>query len=82
MVVWCRLMILLRWLASPPRLKVDKRGSSEVQKEEMGYTMHPREGRLFPKVDALLSSNVWVIATIRGFKQTQPQGAIKIVYAR
>ena len=23
LVVWCRLMILLHWLASPPRLKAD-----------------------------------------------------------
>ena len=38
--------------------------------------------RLYPKVNALLSSNVWVIVTIRLSKQTQPQGSIEIVHAR
>ena len=37
--------------------------------------------RLYPKVNALLSSNVWVIVTIRLSKQTQPQGSIEIVHA-
>ena len=38
--------------------------------------------RLYSKVNALLSSNVWVIVTIRLSKQTQPQGSIEIVHAR
>ena len=36
---------------------------------------------LCPKVNALLSSNVWVLVTVRLSKQTQPQGSIEIVHA-
>ena len=34
---------------------------------------------LCPKVNALLSGNVWVLVTVRVSKQTQPQGSIEIV---
>ena len=36
---------------------------------------------LCPKVNALLSSNIWVLVTVRLSKQTQPQGSIEIVHA-
>ena len=36
---------------------------------------------LCPKVSALLSSNVWMLVTVRLSKQTQPQGSIEIVHA-
>ena len=36
---------------------------------------------LSPKVSALLSSNVWMLITVRLSKQTQLQGSLKIVCA-
>jgi hypothetical protein len=36
---------------------------------------------LCPKVSALLSSNVWMLVTVRLSKQTQLQGSLKIVCA-
>jgi hypothetical protein len=36
---------------------------------------------LCPKLSALLSSNVWVLVTVRLSKQTQLQGSIEIVHA-
>jgi hypothetical protein len=36
---------------------------------------------LCPKLSALLSSNVWVLVTVRLSRQTRLQGSIEIVHA-